>query len=450
MLTSDAHIGEISNTVRSGKAGFLEYINEVCDRIDAVEPHIESLIPELERRSRLVHEATDLVERFPEDTDRLLLYGILVGVKDIFRVDGFPTKCGSRLPEELFAGSEATCVTMLRSAGALILGKTVTTEFAYREPGPTRNPHNLQHTPGGSSSGSAAAVAAGLCPLALGTQTVGSVIRPAAYCGVIGFKPTYDRISTSGIIPYSASADHVGIFTQDVEGMRRAASVLCSGWKTISTPDPSPSLPILGVPEGPYLQQASAEMRSAFDDVLLKLADAGYSIKRKPVFEDIAEISALHTHMISAEMAQVHAEWFDKYGTLYRPRTASTINLGRQVDVQEVNRGRKNRHVLRARLAKIMDEEKINVWVSPAATETAPQGLESTGDPAMNLPWTHAGVPTITIPFGFDRNGVPCGLQVAAKYMEDAMLLTWSAELEETLRPVQKSAVSGICPSERH
>jgi len=245
----------------------------------------------------------------------------------------------------------------------------------------------------------------------------------------------------SGIIPYSASADHVGIFTQDVEGMRRAASVVCDRWKAIDIPEQSSSLPIVGVPEGPYLQQASAEMRSAFDDVLLKLEDAGYSIKRKSVFEDIAEISALHRHMISAEMAEVHAEWFDTYGTLYRPRTADMIKQGRQVDAPQVSKARDNRHVLRARLANIMDEEKIDVWVSPAATETAPQGLESTGDPAMNLLWTHAGMPTTTIPFGFDRNGVPYGLQVAAKYMEDAMLLTWSEGLEETLRPIHKSAV---------
>ena len=150
-----------------------------------------------------------------------------VGVKDIFHAAGFETRAGSQLPPELLTGPEADAVGRLRAAGCLILGKTVTTEFAYYEPEPTRNPHNLAHTPGGSSSGSAAAVAAGLAPLALGTQTIGSVIRPAAFCGIVGFKPSYGRISPEGLIFFSPSLDHVGLFTQDVAGMSLAAAVLC-------------------------------------------------------------------------------------------------------------------------------------------------------------------------------------------------------------------------------
>src|SRR5262249_2824459 len=159
------------------------------------------------------------------------LYGVLIGVKDIFRATGFPTRAGSRLPPELLAGDEASCVTLLKSRGALILGKTVTAEFAYIDPGPTRNPYNLDHTPGGSSSGSAAAVAAGYCSLALGTQTIGSVIRPASYCGIVGFKPSYDRIPTDGVIHVSKALDHVGLLMQDVPGMALAASILCREWR---------------------------------------------------------------------------------------------------------------------------------------------------------------------------------------------------------------------------
>jgi len=154
-----------------------------------------------------------------------------VGIKDIFHVDGFVTRAGTRVPPERFAGPEAASVALLREAGALIAGKTVTTEFAYFEPGPTRNPHNPAHTPGGSSSGSAAAVAAGLCQLALGTQTIGSVIRPAAFCGVVGFKPSFGRIPTSGLVYFSRTIDHVGLFTQDLDGMELAASVLCRDWQ---------------------------------------------------------------------------------------------------------------------------------------------------------------------------------------------------------------------------
>src|SRR5439155_19212153 len=166
--------------------------------------------------------------------------------KDIMRVDGLPTTGGSRLPPEALAGPESACVTGLRQAGALILGKTVSTEFAYFGPGPTRNPHNPAHTPGGSSSGSAAGVAAGLCPLALGTQTVGSIIRPAAFCGVVGFKPSHNRISTAGVIPLSVSVDHIGIFAANVAGIALTASVLAQDWRA----ERSARQPVLGVPEG--------------------------------------------------------------------------------------------------------------------------------------------------------------------------------------------------------
>lgn len=190
-MTLPALLFEIAASLRSDQLDLLTYIEEICGRIDALDRQIQALPPEPNRRARLVGEVAALKASFPDPGNRLPLYGVPVGVKDIFRVDGFLTRAGSRLPPELFAGPQTACVSTLRAAGALILGKTVTTEFAYREPGPTRNPHNLDHTPGGSSSGSAVAVAAGFCPLALGTQTIGSVIRPAAYCGIVGFKPSY-------------------------------------------------------------------------------------------------------------------------------------------------------------------------------------------------------------------------------------------------------------------
>ena len=165
-------------SLRSGETDLLSYIHTICDRIDAEEPLIQAFVPEPARRQRLTDAAKELLSRFPDPADRPPLFGQLVGVKDIFRVDGFATQAGSQLPATLFAGAEAAVVTRLKESGALIAGKTVTTEFAYFQPGPTRNPRNPAHTPGGSSSGSAAGVAAGFFPLALGTQTIGSIIRP--------------------------------------------------------------------------------------------------------------------------------------------------------------------------------------------------------------------------------------------------------------------------------
>src|SRR5438067_10834636 len=226
-MTTPTPLAATGAALRSGQLDLMALINEVCDRIEAQEPLIHALVPEAGRRARLLNEATALQKRFPDPESRPPLYGVLLGVKDIFYVDGFPTRAGSQLPAEIFSEPEASCVTKLREAGVLLLGKTVTTEFAYFEPGPTRNPHNLEHTPGGSSSGSAAAVAAGFCPLALGTQTIGSVIRPAAFCGIVGFKPTYGRIPTAGLVPCAPSLDTIGFFTQDVAGIALVAPVLC-------------------------------------------------------------------------------------------------------------------------------------------------------------------------------------------------------------------------------
>ena len=187
MLTNLAPLDATVEALTRGEADLIAYIDEMCDRVEKFDAQVEAILPEPDRRNRLRTEAKELQKRFANPDDRLPLHGALVAVKDIIHVSGFVTKAGSELPPELFAGPEATCVSWLRDAGALILGKSVTTEFAYFEPGPTRNPHNLEHTPGGSSSGSAAGVAAGFCPLALGSQTIGSVIRPAAFCGVVGF-----------------------------------------------------------------------------------------------------------------------------------------------------------------------------------------------------------------------------------------------------------------------
>jgi Asp-tRNA(Asn)/Glu-tRNA(Gln) amidotransferase A subunit family amidase len=159
------------------------YLDKLETRLATVEPHVHAFVPEVGRFERLRREAQALLVRYPDPTERPPLFGLLLGVKDIFHVDGLPTQAGSQLPLDVLAGEESAVVTAMRQAGALVLGKTVTAEFAYFAPGPTRNPHNLAHTPGGSSSGSAAAVAANLCPVALGTQTIGSVNRPAAFCG---------------------------------------------------------------------------------------------------------------------------------------------------------------------------------------------------------------------------------------------------------------------------
>lgn len=430
MYTTTFPLASTVAGLRTGRVDLLAYIDEVCGRIEAAEPEIEALLPEVDRRGRLLREAEALQRRFPDPVTRPVLYGALLGVKDMFPVDGFATHAGSKLPSELFAGSEALCVKKLREAGALIVGLTVAAEFAYFEPGPTRNPLNPVHTPGGSSSGSAAAVAAGYCQLALGTQTSGSIIRPAAYCGLVGVKPGYGRIPTGGLIFCAHTLDTIGYFTQDVAGAQLVAPLLCENWQPPVEPL---ARPVLGIPEGPYLAQASSEALKVFEQNLAQLARAGYTLRRVPVLADIEAIAHRHRRLVCAEMARAHADWFGQYEVLYRPCTAAAIREGQAITYPEYALCQASPRALRSELEVLMDESGIDLWVSPATTGTAPEGIETTGDPAMNLPWTHAGLPALTLPAGRAPNGLPLGLQCASRFMRDEYLLAWAGELARAL-----------------
>jgi Asp-tRNA(Asn)/Glu-tRNA(Gln) amidotransferase A subunit family amidase len=430
-LIKPHHLAATVEALRSNRMDLIAYVDEMCARTAQIDPRLEALLPEPNRRERLRAEATALQSRFANPAERPPLYGILLAVKDIFHLNGFVTRAGSEIPPHLFAGGEAIVVRQLREAGALILGKSVTTEFAYFEPGPTRNPHNLAHTPGGSSSGSAAAVAAGLCGLALGTQTIGSVTRPAAFCGIVGFKPTYNRIPTAGLVYFSRSIDHVGIFTQDMAGMALAASTLCQAWRPL--PPPS-GLPTLGIPVGPYLEQTEPHALEAFENQISRLEAIGCPVKRIPALADIAQLNHLHRQMIFAEFAREHSAIYAQYAALYRPRTAEIIEIGKKVSHDELGAARAGCSRLRADLEARMTAAEIDLWVCPSACGPAPEGIHATGDPNMNLPWTHAGLPVITLPAGWADNGLPLGLQFIAPFGADELLLPWSQMLADRLK----------------
>jgi len=415
--------------LRSGALSLADHVEAQVARMERVDPVVQSFLPEEGRRERLLREAAALAESYPAGSARPALFGALVGVKDIFHVDGFVTRGGTAVPPEEFAGAEAAVVKALRSAGALIAGKTVTTEFAYFEPGPTCNPHNPAHTPGGSSSGSAAAVAAGLVPLALGTQTIGSVNRPAAFCGVVGFKPTLHRIESRGLVYFSPTIDHVGLFTQDMAGMALAASVLCARWQAVVVP----VLPVLGVPEGPFLQQADGEALAHFEASLVRLQQAGARIVRVPMFEGIAELNQLHRRMVFAEFARQHAEIYPRHAALYRPRTREIIEIGQKVSDEELALLREHCLRMREQVAARMALEGVDGWVCPPAPGAAPAGLHATGDPNMNLPWTHTGMPALTVPAGRAANGLPLGVQLIAHVNQDEQLMAWGLAAERAL-----------------
>jgi Asp-tRNA(Asn)/Glu-tRNA(Gln) amidotransferase A subunit family amidase len=424
----ETHLAPLVANLRTGRLALQTYLEQLETHFTSQEERIQAFLPEPDRFERLHREAAELENRYSDPASRPPLFGVPVGVKDIFHVSGFPTQAGSRLPADVLTGPEARSVTQLKQAGALVLGKTVTTEFAYFAPGPTRNPHHPAHTPGGSSSGSAAAVAAGLCLLALGTQTIGSVIRPAAFCGVIGFKPSFGRISTEGVIPFSASVDQVGFFTQDVTGATLAAGVLAADWHSEAL---SPNRPILGVPEGPYLQKASAKGLAHFRTTQEKLVEAGFEIRIVEAMADFEEIAGRHKDLIAAEAAMVHRDWFARFGNLYHPQTVEIIKRGQQVPPQALATYRAGREQLRQQLTALMVEHGLDAWIAPAAVGPAPATLKSTGDPIMNLPWTHAGLPAINLPSGWADNGLPLGLQVVVGWGEDEKLLAWAGQLRK-------------------
>ncbi len=416
----------LTQALRTEALALPEYIRWLEEGLAGRNPQVLAFLPESGRLERVLRGAETLRKRYPERGTRPSLYGAAVGVKDIFHVDGFPTHAGSHLPAEALAGDEADSVRQLREAGALVLGKTVTTEFAYFAPGPTRNPLNLEHTPGGSSSGSAAAVAAGLVPLALGTQTIGSVLRPASFCGVVGFKPSYGRVSARGVIPLAPSLDHVGWFTRDVSGTAAAAAVLCSAW----TPSPTSRRPILGIPDGPYLARAGAEARGAVDAAVEALRREGYDVRRIGLLADFDEVVQHHRTILAAEAARVHSEWFRRYASLYHPKTVELIRDGQKIDEADLSAAQSGRRATREAVLAAMQAESIDVWVSAAAVGAAPRGLDSTGDPVMNLPWTHIGFPAIALPCGVDPSGLPLGLQLVAAPGADEALLAWAADIE--------------------
>ena len=423
---------ELLHEFHAGEVSIRDYISQIESSFEKREPSVLAFIPEENRFKRLRKEAEDLSSRYPDPQNRPSLFGMLVGVKDIFHVDGFVTQAGSRLPSDELQGDEAESVTLLKKAGALIMGKTVTTEFAYFTPGPTRNPHNPEHSPGGSSSGSAAAVGAGLCPLALGTQTIGSVIRPAAFCGVVGLKPTYERVSRVGVIPLSPSLDHVGFFTPDVSTAKLVAPFLYVDWDDTSHLD---SRPKLGIPSGPYLVCASDYALARFRTICDSLLDAGYVLRRIPVMDDFQEIRERHDVIMSAEAAQVHERWFEKYENMYSPKFTELVKRGQAVTNFQLQNALENRDNFRDQMTRIMNDNDIDLWICPPTTGPAPRGLESTGDPIMNLPWTQIGFPAVNLPTSKTEGDLPMGLQIIGKWNADEELLAWSEEIEKVLSP---------------
>ena len=360
------------------------------------------------------------------------LHGVPVGVKDIFDTADMPTENGSVLHAGRTPSRDATVVSSLRAAGAVVMGKTVTTEFAYFAPGKTCNPHNAEHTPGGSSSGSAAAVAAEMVPLAIGSQTNGSTIRPAAFCGVIGFKPTHGLIPRGGVLPLSRTLDHVGLFARTIDDIALLAQELVCYDERDPDTQPRARIPFVAVAaEEPPLRPMFAyvktprwasvdeDTREGFAEIIEQLGEQAEEIELLPSATDAWEF---HRAIMEAEMAaNLQREW--QYGRdRLSEQLRAQIERGREVRAIDYQRALTQIRPIHEGFVE-MFEQRYDAILTPAAPGAAPKGLASTGDPSFCTLWTLCGMPAISLPLLQSADGLPIGVQLVGPRHGDARLL---------------------------
>jgi Asp-tRNA(Asn)/Glu-tRNA(Gln) amidotransferase A subunit family amidase len=372
------------------------------------------------------------------------LHGIPVGIKDIIDTRDMPTENGTVLHAGRTPVEDASVVRMLRAAGAVILGKTVTTELATYAPGKTRNPRNAEHTPGGSSSGSAAAVAAHMVPLALGTQTNGSVIRPAAYCGVVGFKPGFGLIPRHGVLKQSRSLDQLGVFARSVEDAAFLAEQLIGfdqndpdsraqaqpRLREVAMQEP-PTLPRLAFVKTPIWKMVDAGSQAAFAGLVSRLGERVEEFRLPPEFKHAWK---WHQTIMEADIAKNYAREYAQGKDQLSESLRGQIERGRRVRAVEYNQALDQIPVLNAGLNELFDEG-CEAILTPATAGTAPRGLDSTGSPAFCTLWTLCGMPAITLPLLQGANGLPLGVQLVGPRGGDARLLRTARWLLAQVQP---------------
>ncbi|HEY9619677.1 MAG TPA: amidase [Crinalium sp.] len=360
-----------------------------------------------------------------------LLQGIPIAIKDNFATLDMPTGCGTPIYEGSMLGYDAAVVERLRSAGAVVLGKTVLTEYATARAGKTTNPHNPAYTPGGSSSGSAAAVAAGMVPVAIGSQSLGSIVRPAAYCGVLGFKPSFGLISRYGMIPISRDIDHVGVFARTVDDIALLCSALaapdgrdpdCLGgnidW-TLSVLQRPPRLALVWTHLWNKLDVEAQERVLESTTVLAQAGAEVAEITLPPEFETFFDHANV---LLSTGLAVNHGDDYDNHFELLSPRIRQLVERGRAATSLSYAKARQVTAGYSLALADLLSQ--FDAIITPATTGTAPYGLENTGSPIFCALWSLCGLPAISLPAGTAENGLPLAVQLVGQRAEDAKLLS--------------------------
>jgi aspartyl-tRNA(Asn)/glutamyl-tRNA(Gln) amidotransferase subunit A len=411
-------ISELQRDVRSGALSASALVERCLARIDVVDPAVQAWRYVANDSARA--EADVLDREAKAGLFRGPLHGIPVGIKDIIDVAGITTLANSKTrADSTPATADAEIVAALRLAGAVILGKTHTTEFAYLDPSPARNPHNIAHTPGGSSSGSAAAVGAGAVPLALGTQTVASVNRPAAYCGVAAFKPSTQSTCTNGMTSLAPAFDTVGFYGATVADAVALYGAVAPAFTASFDRASRPRYNIVRL-EDPTLESCDAEILKRVSDAATSIADAGHTVRAAASPEDMATLFETQRRVMQYEASRIYRALLDLPEDQVGPRFREMIGLGLALSATTYRGDRTRLAAARATFwAAFLDTDAI---LFPATPQTAPAGLASTGDPRYIGPWTALGGPIVTQPIGHQTNGLPIGMLVCGRPGSDRVL----------------------------
>ena len=427
---SDLTISNLAAAMQSGEETSESIVRRCLSQIDEQEADLRAWV--IVDHGGAIEQARQLDQERAAGTLRAPLHGIPIGIKDIVDVEGFVTGAGSPwFARQAPATCDAALVTALRNAGAVIVGKTVTTQFACFDPPPTRNPWNNERTPGGSSSGSAATVAAGQVPVAIGSQTGGSITRPASFCGVCGLKPSFGTVSLSGVVPVATSLDHPGPIGRTVSDLQIALAALTGRSKVPSPTKPRHPLR-LGRLRGFFEDRTSSGMTSALNGALDRLMGSGVQVFDIEVPPEFADILIHHKRVMACEAAAWHRTSFAEHRDGYGPCVASLIEEGLATSAVDYLAAREHQAALTSAMNALAASGDVDALVTPATTGAAPD-TSTTGDPCMNAPWSYTGMPTVSFPIGLSGDGLPLAIQLAGTRGGDWPLLDVAAECESRL-----------------
>ena len=433
-------LAESALLIRRRELSPLSLVESLLGRIDSLEPQLKAWVY-LDREA-VLSEARQSESQLESGHEVGPLHGVPIGLKDIYYTAGIPTTACSKLYADFIPEYDATTVALLRGAGALMLGKAVTTEFACMDPSHTINPWNAAHTPGGSSSGSAVAVAARMASAALGSQTVGSVLRPASYNGVVGFKPTFGLVSRYGVIPVSWSLDTVGWMTRTVGDAAILLQVMAGpdANDPVSSRRPVPdytagleslAAPRIGLVRRYFYDHADQETRDHVDGVVERLSRAGATVEEVPLPDSIETCAEDQQLIMAVEGAAFHQPMFQNRSEEYQPNLREMIRRGLGTDGASYSRA------LERRLRFITDmeqaAEKVDVLLTPSTPTPALADVTNTGNPMFQGPWTSCGLPAISIPSGLAASGLPLGIQLASAPFQESLLLAAARWCERAL-----------------